>query len=104
MRIAARPYRMANVVELGVPVRGEGLVGVRGELMLNRPLLAVEAPETDVDRAREDLRCGVDSEDEERAREEASRDRLVEVALFTAGSNVLLAVAGFASSPSCHWR
>ena len=43
VRIAARPYCMANGDDIGVPVLGDGLMGVmgvRGTVVLKRPLLA----------------------------------------------------------------
>jgi hypothetical protein len=43
VRIAARPYRMGNGDDIGIPILGDGLMGVmgvRGMVVLKRPLLA----------------------------------------------------------------
>lgn len=77
VKIAALPYLTAKA-EFGVPARGEigpGVVGVRGLLMLNRPLVTIEEPEPDTEVAREGRLGGVPTDEVERARVEVVRLR-----------------------------
>lgn len=120
MRTAARPYRTGNDdvngdTDTGVPVVGEtllpGVVGVRGPLTLNRPLLVLA---DELVAMREGRRCGVAIVDDvERAREEIVRLRETDWFGLAEGGEVIVAegssdglpdvTTGFAS-PSCHWR
>lgn len=72
VRMVARPYRIGN--ETGVPIGDIGVVGVRGLVMLRRPL---ELPEIDV--ANDGRRGGVGAADVERVRLDTVRVRNREV-------------------------
>jgi hypothetical protein len=95
----------------GVPVRGEGLirpgvVGVRGPLILRRPLAMDDEDDGAI---REGRRCGVEIDDVERASDDTVRVRgswLMELPAET-GDWAVRAGAAMGtglSSPSCHCK
>lgn len=108
--MAARPKRIGNGDAKGVPTRGEGLmgvIGVRGVTMLNRPFVTDDPPLDGV--IRDDRRCGVESEEVERVRDEIVRVRggsgLILLWLVETGDCAVKAGAMMGSvPPSCHCK
>jgi len=111
VRIAARPNRTGKSGVSGVPVRGDGLigvVGVRGDRPEPLTLTLSRLLEAGVGAAREVLRAGVEkleAEEVERAREETVRDRgcaVVETGECAVSAGAAMETGiGLSSSPSC---
>lgn len=116
VKIAALPYLTGNA-EFGVLARGEmgpgpGVVGVRGLLMLNRPLAPIEDPEPETEVAREGRLGGVPTDEVERAKVEVVRLRkadegwrpVADSGVFGLEPVVASKFASGLSSPSVHCK